>query len=888
MTGNAYRKSAGEVFSSLNAEDCGLSQDEAEERRERHGLNEIADDSGRSLEDIAINQFTDPLIYLLIAAGIVTTAVGHLIDSAVIAAVVAINAAVGFAQEYKAEKAMAEIRKLAAPKAKVLRDCDTTRIPAADVVPGDVVVLAAGDKVPADARLFSVTDLTVDESTFTGESTPVEKQTNAIDDEDVPVAEQENMTFMGTTVTRGKGRGVVTATGEDTELGGISAQMNATERRKTPLQQRVADFSRRIGAVSVALAVFVVLVGVARGMDVVETALFSIGLAVSVIPAGLPIAMTLAMAIGLKRMASRNAIIRRLVAVETLGSCDYICSDKTGTITENSMTVKRIHTGDASYDVAGEGYAPEGAITYEGEDEPGRERLRELLTAGVLCNDSDLVHEEDEWTIDGDPTEGALLVAAKKEGLDLQEIRRDLRRRDEIPFSSERKYMASLNERDGGCTVYVKGAPETVLGFLGEDEGNEGIRGRYEAMASDGLRVLALAKKDLKGTCDDVDLEDEATTGLSYLGLAGSIDPARESAVSAIKDTKSAGITTVMITGDHRITATAIAKSIGILEDDGEVVTGRELAEKGKGFLADRVQSIAAYARVSPDQKVSIVKALQERGHVVAVTGDGVNDAPALKKASIGVSMGKKGTDVAREASDMVLQDDNFATIFEAVRVGRTIFVNIRKVVFFLLSSSAGVALFILASLFGGLPLPFFATQILWINLVTNGLQDVALAYEPAEEGITKRSPRDPKEPLFNRFMVKRLALVGLVIAAGTFYLFYEQLATGASPELARTTALNAVVFFQFFHTLNSRSFTQSVFRMNPLGNPFLLGSLFVATCAQLAVIYVPDLQYVMRTTALDPATWAKTLAIAASIVVVVEADKYLRRQRGTTPASLA
>lgn len=888
-----YKKPIKEIYAELSASNDGLSTEEAKKRLEKYGPNKLREKKKISPLKLLIDQVKDPLIYILLAAALVTVFIEQYIDTAVIMAVVVINTIVGFFQEFKAEKAMEALKKLTAPKATAIRDGDDKKINASELIPGDIVTLSSGNKVPADVRIIKAKQLTINESMLTGESKPVEKSTEIIEEENLALADQANMAFMGTIVTQGRGKGVVVNTGQHTELGKISKQVSETEKAETPLQKRLNVFSRKIAFITLGLAILVILIGLIKDIDIFEMALFAISMAVGVIPAGLPIAATVAMAIGLNRMAKRNALIRRLEAVETLGSCNYICSDKTGTITENRMTVKQAYAAGNEYEFSGDGYNPEGEIKARHLSESGLEHqeamkpvqeddhaLKKLLLCGLLCNNANLYREEGEWKVDGDPTEGSLLVSARKFGIDIDEVDVEYAQKDQIPFSSKRQYMATIHKKENGCYLFVKGSPEKILKFTNQ-ENNEELRKHAEKMTNSGLRVLGFAVREFKDSCpEEIDVDEHMQSNLEFLGFQGIIDPPRQSAIEAIKDTKNAGITTVMITGDHKQTASSIAEKIGIFKKGDMAVTGQEIDARGEDFLNENIEKIRVYARVSPDHKIKIVEDLQNRGNVVAVTGDGVNDAPALKRAAIGISMGKVGTDVAKEASEMILRDDNFASIIEAVKEGRVIFDNIRKVSFFLLSSSAGVVLTIILALLFGLPLPFFATQVLWINLVTNGVQDVALAYEPAEKDVAKKPPRSPKEDIMNMFIFKRLLLVGVVMTLGALPLYIYKISQGASLEYARTTAVNTIVFFQFFHTLNCRSFDRSIFKMSPFSNPFLLISLSLSVLAEILFISYEPLQYVFSTTSLDAITWAQTILIPLSIIVVFEVDKYIRRKR--------
>ena len=873
-----YKKAVNEVFEEFNTSEQGLSEQEAKNRLEKYGLNKISEKKEVSAWRVFISQFKSSLIYILLIAALLTLIIGRFTDMGVILAIVVIHAIIGFFQEYKAEKAMKSILKFTAPKAMVTRDADDKKIDPEKLVPGDIVILTAGNKIPADVRLFWENELEVNESAFTGESSPSGKTTAVIEKENLSVADQDNLAFMGTTVTRGRGKGIVIKTGEKTELGKISEQIKSTEKQETPLQKRLADFSKTVGLVSLALSLFVFIFGIIIGKDILEMVLFAISMAVAVIPEGLPVVVTITMAIGLNRMAKRNALIRKLIAVETLGSCNYICADKTGTITENRMTTTWAYANNKDFEIQGKGYAPKGDILLNGEKIDRDNDLEKMLLCGILCNDTDLYHEDNQWQISGDPTEGALVVAARKYGFDVEQTETEYARIDEIPFSSKRQYMATLNKKGDKCFLFVKGSPEKILQFSGE-ENNKELSDKSLQMTDSGLRVLGFAMKELDTCPEEIDSEYNITHGLNFLGFQGIIDPPRESAISAIQSTKEAGINTVIITGDHKETATAIAKQIGLFSEGDISITGGELDAKGDGFLKENVEKIRVYARVSPTHKLKIVEALQGKGHVTAVTGDGVNDAPALKKAAIGIAMGKTGTDVAKEAADMVLRDDNYESIFKAVEEGRIIFENIRKVVFFLLCTSLAEAGVIILSLFGGLGLPFLATQILWVNLVTNTIQDIALAYEPGEGEIGKRPPRNPQERIANPFFLKRMTLVAAVMTIGTLFYFWYALDQGETMAYARTATVNTIVFYQFFNVLNSRSFEKSIFEMNPFSNMFLLISLVLSVFAQIAFVTFKPMQFVFETTDLSAETWLHTVLIGISIIIVIEIDKFIRKK---------
>ncbi len=874
-----YNKQINRVFKELFTNEKGLSDTEAKIRLKKFGYNSLRPEQEKPVLLILLGQFADPLIYILLIAAVFTVVIHHYIDTAAILIVVILNAIIGFVQKYKAEKAMSALKKLTAMKAIAVRNSLEVRIDSSELVPGDIVVLTAGNKVPADLRLFEQKELEIDESAFTGESIPVQKNTKVVDAESIPVMNQTNMAFMGTIITHGKGKGIVVSTGEKTELGKISHVVKTAEREETPLQKKLKNFSISIALISLILSLIVFFIGIFKGLSISEMMLFSISMAVSIIPEGLPIVVTIAMAVGLKKMADKNAIVRRLVAVETLGSCNFICTDKTGTITENQMTVTKAYANGKYYEFSGIGYKPDGEIFANKQKvSENDEDIYRLLLTGLLCNSSVVYEENGEWKTEGDPTEGALITAAAKFGINIEKQEFQYKLVDEVPFSSNRQYMATLYKTVNEYVLFVKGTPEKILSFCALD--NDELLVQHQTdMADSGLRVLGFGIKKIQFYENgDVNLETQATNNLQFVGFQGIIDPPRENAVEAIRNSLNAGINVVMLTGDHRSTAVAIARQVGILRENKKVLTGQELDSMNENDLLNIIENVAVYARVSPEHKLKIVTMLQQKGHVVAVTGDGINDAPALKKASIGVAMGKAGTDVAKEASDMVLKDDNFASIFEAVKVGRIVFENIRKVIYFLLGSDGGIPIVIISCLLLGLPLPFLATQVLWINLVSNGMQDIALAYEPGEKHITKRRPLNNHEGIINFALFNRIILGAIVIGAGTLFLYQYKLSHGYDLTYARTTALNTLVFFQFFHVFNSRSFEKSIFEMNPFSNPLLSISLTVAVLAQISILIFPPFQYIFHTTTQDALTWTQSILLASTIIIFVEADKLFVR----------
>jgi Ca2+-transporting ATPase len=861
-----------EVAERLGTGDRGLEAAEVARRQERYGPNQLAEEPPPSALSVLLRQVRSPLIYILIAATAVTLLLREFLDAAVIAAVVVINSTIGFVQERRAERAVRALTEMAASTARVVRGRQEREVDSRELVPGDVVLLEPGVRMPADARLTRVTGLEMDESLLTGESRPVRKRA-AVLPEDTELAERRNMAYTGAVVTSGRGRGVVVATGADTELGAIAGMIRREPVTATPLQERMARFARLIGLAVAVGAVVAFVVGLALGEPAQEMFLTAVALAVAAIPEGLPIVVTVALALGVHRMAQRNAIIRRLNAVETLGSTTVIGSDKTGTLTENRMRAQELWAGDR-FHPAGEP-AEEGSPSYH------------VLLAGVLTNEAEAYLTADGVHATGDPTEVALLTAAMDAGLIPEELREEHELFADIPFEPDRRYSASVREVDGTHMVYAKGAPERVMSMCDRRLGAGGAivpldRDRVAAAATElagrGLRVLATAHGRLPRPPADPDDVAEPER-LVLLGLVGMMDPPRQGVADAVATCQQAGIRVIMITGDHAATARAIAARLGIARPDSEVLTGSHLARMGDGQLDGRVRLVAVYARVTPEHKLRVVKALQRHDEVVAVTGDGVNDAPALKAAAIGVAMGRSGTDVAREASDVVLTDDNFVSIANAVDLGRVTFDNIRKASFFLISTGAATIVAILVALAVGWPLPMLPAQLLWLNLVTNGLQDVALAFEPGEPDVLRRPPRPPGEGILSRVLWWRTGLVGLVMSAGTLAMFWwARYAEGSSLEEARTVALTTMVVFMAFHLGNARVEHQSALRVSPLANPFLLIAAATALAVHVAALYAPPTQWLLRVTPIDLDAWWRIVAVAVTVVVVVEIDKFLRR----------
>jgi magnesium-transporting ATPase (P-type) len=875
----------------LHTSSHGLSRAEVEARLAHHGPNQLEEEPPPPPLVVLARQFRSPLIYILVAATAVTAVLGEYIDASVIAAVLVVNGGIGFTQERKAEGAVRALMQLVVPRARVVRDGQEREIDSRDLVPGDVVLLEPGSKVPADLRLVAANGLQIDESLLTGESLPVTKRISATDEAAV-LADRRNMAYTGAVVTGGRGRGVVVATGTSTELGAIAGLMRGERATETPLQRRLSSFAKVVGAAVGAASVVAFASGVALGGGAHEMFLTSVALAVSAVPEGLPVAVTITLAIGVGRMARRNAIVRRLSAVETLGSTTVIGSDKTGTLTQNRMTVEEVWADGRLYRLAGD----EPTAGFVLDDEPvgleSHRTLHEVLLAGVLTNEAEVYRGDGEIVSTGDPTEVALLVAAMNAGIVPDEARQAQPPFAEIPFEPERRYSASVRERPGAQTVFVKGAPERVIDMCTHMLTEDGplpvdaniIMAAARDLASRGLRVLAMAHRTV-ATPLTAPTEIAEPERLTFLGLQGMMDPPRPAVRESIAMCHEAGIRVVMITGDHVITARAIAEDLGIAERDAASLTGEELATIDDDELRRRVGQVAVFARVAPEDKLRIVRAFQDNGEVVAVTGDGVNDAPALKAAAIGIAMGRGGTDVAREASDMVLVDDNFVSITAAVEEGRVTFDNIRKVTFFLVSCGAAEVVAIVVSVWLQWPLLLLPAQLLWLNLVTNGLQDVALAFEPGESGVLRRRPRPPREGVLSRTLWERTALAGVVMAAGTLAMFRWELDRTDSVAMAQTVALTTLVVFQVFQAGNSRSESESLFRISPVSNPFLFVSTLAAVGLHVLALYLPPTQYILRVEPIGLNAWVRIVATASAVIFASEAHKLLtRRRQADTP----
>ncbi len=883
---------ADRALAEFTAAGIGLDAGEAGRRLALYGPNRLRPPKRRSAFRRFLSQFHNVLIYVLLAAAVVTALLAHWVDTGVIVGVVVINALIGFLQEGKAERALEAVRKMLSPQASVLRDGRRLTVPADQLVPGDVVLLQSGDRVPADLRLFRTKNLRIDEAILTGESQPVEKSTEPVAEE-AALGDRRSMAYSGTLTTFGQGTGVVVATGDRTEIGRISALLARVEVLTTPLLRQLARFGRWLTIAIVVLSVITFGFGtLVQNQGATDMFLAAVGLAVAAIPEGLPAIITITLAIGVQRMARRNAIIRRLPAVETLGAVTVVCSDKTGTLTRNEMTVQTVAVAANHFQITGVGYLPKGGFALEGRevnpaDHPA---LQEVCRAAMLCNDASLTQDEGRWSVEGDPTEGALITLGLKYGFDHTLLQEEFPRTDVIPFESEHKFMATLHhDHAGHGFIYVKGAPEVVLQrcsnqrFLGEDQPLD-LDYWYEQLdgiGALGQRPLAIAFKPAATEQRELRFTD-VDGGLTLLGIVGLIDPPREDAVRAVRECQRAGIRVKMITGDHVRTARAIAGQMSI--GDGEAaLTGEHLDGYSDAQLRDEVHAIDVFARTSPEHKLRLVHALQARGEVCAMTGDGVNDAPALKRADVGIAMGIKGTEAAKEAAEMVLADDNFASIAHAVEEGRTVYDNIKKSILFILPTNGGEALTILAAIVLGRVLPVTAAQILWVNMITAVTLALALAFEPPEVDVMRRAPRNPREPILSGFMIWRITFVSLVMVAVTFGLFVWEREHGATIDMARTVSVNALVMLEVFYLLGVRFVTApALTREGLLGNHYVLMAIALVIGFQLLFTYTPVMQALFHTEALDADAWGRIVLASSLVLILVELEKTALRMRPT------
>lgn len=899
-----YRMSAKEAAAALQTDmSMGLEPGQAAERLKKYGTNELEALPGRSIYSMLLDQFKEVMVLMLIAAAIISGLVGEVKDSMIILLIVLLNAILGVVQESKAENALAALKKLSAPVATVIRGGKPQQIPARELVPGDVIFLEAGTNIPADARLLEVANLRCEEAALTGESVPVEKTITPLQSQDVGIGDLINMVFSGTTAVYGRGKALVVGTGMQTEIGKIASMIQAVPQEPTPLQLKLDELGKSLGAVALVLVVLVFLAGLLRGEPAFEMFMMAISLAVAAIPEGLPAIVTIVLALGVQRMIRRQAIIRKLPAVETLGTATVIASDKTGTLTQNAMTVTHVYVNNELLEVKGQGYEPVGEFleeTGEVREQPLADQHLNLLLHGFsLANDAGFDANSDGYAIIGDPTEGALVVLAAKAGIQVSD-NGVYPRVGEIPFDSRRKRMTTLHRLDGigdlaGIEVldkelisFTKGAPDVLLPLCGyvysqgdirplTDSDRQSLLEINASLGQKALRVLALAFRGWDGLPTTISPET-VEQGLVFVGFAGMIDPPRPEVKTAVELAKEAGIRTVMITGDHKLTATAIAAGLGILEDEGQlVVTGPELEKLSDLELEQMIEKVRVFARVSPEHKVRIVEALKAEGHVVAMTGDGVNDAPALKRADIGASMGITGTDVAKEASEMVLADDNFATIVAAVAEGRTIYANIRKAIYYLLSCNVGEIFAIFMSIMLGWGRPLTAIQILWINLVTDGLPALALGVEPPEPRVMHQKPRSNQESVFAGGMSYRIILYGCLIGTLGLLAYYFGLRRGLSIDKARTMAFATLAFSQLFQALNARS-TQSLFRVGLFSNRYIVFAFIGSAALQLMVMIIPALRQVFGVVPLELQSWDLVIGLSLVPVLVGEIQKLMAR----------
>jgi Ca2+-transporting ATPase len=902
---NWHALSADTALNQLVSTDQGLTEPEAKKRLGEYGPNVLQKASGDGPLQLLWRQINSPLIWVLIASGFLAIALGKGTDGLVVLAVVVLNTIIGFVQEFKAGKAIEALSAMVPENATVIRDGRKITIPVADLVPGDLVTLASGDKVPADARLIAVRNLQIEEAALTGESVPTEKQLNAVS-QDASIGDRTNMAFGGTLVTYGTGTALIVSTGAKTELGRISTMLKEATDLETPLTKALGQIGKVITIAILIVAVLMIAVGTTREVMVAgaepmaalrNTIIFAIALAVGAIPEGLPAIVTIALAIGVQRMASRRAIIRKLPAVETLGSTTTICSDKTGTLTRNEMTVQALWTKGGAYVVTGVGYEPVGALQKNDAPVAMTPDVNDLILAGSLCNDASVHQESGVWKMTGDPTEGALVTSALKLGIDVEKARVDYKRIDAIPFESEHQFMATLHSDPlGNRTVMMKGAPEAVLKRCSGID-RDAVLHEVEQFAAQGMRVLAFASRPCDDNHERIEMSD-VDSGLTFLGLQAMIDPPRPEAIEAIRACHAAGINVKMITGDHKSTAQAIGRQLNIAKEGGSAVTGAQLADMSESDLREIVKTNNVFARVAPEHKLKLVKALQANGGVVAMTGDGVNDAPALKQSNIGVAMGITGTSVSKEAADIVLTDDNFASIAAAVEEGRRVYDNLIKSLAFVLPTNLGLA-FILMYAVGFNPfdpvtkellLPMQPTQLLWINLVATIALALPLAFEAKEPNVMSRPPRDPSEPVLSKFVISRTVVAAVLMTIGAVGLFTWEYQTSLQAGIeqamalgkAQTMAVTTVIMFQIFYMLNCRSLKDSIFKIGFFSNPMVFLGIGALVLLQLAFIYLPPLQAVFQTQPLHLRDLGIAALVGAVILPVISIEKWLQNRRAS------
>jgi len=875
-----YQQSVQEVIKRFWTLPTGLSKQEAKARLEKYGPNSLLEKEGKPPLLLFLEQFKSFLVIILIIATFVSAFLGETIDAIVIFVIVILNAVFGFLQEFKAGKAIEALKRMTAPVAVVLRDSVEQKIPASELVLGDILILSAGDRIPTDARLIEAVNLKVDESSLTGESTSVEKIVTPLPKE-CTVADRKNMVFMNTTITYGRGKAVVSSTGLNTQIGKIAEMLEREEEETTPLEAQLDVFGKKLGIAVLIICALVAIAGTLSGNPPIEMFLVGVSLAVAAVPEGLPAIVTVTLALGLTRMVKKNAIVRKLQAVETLGSANVICSDKTGTLTKNQMTVTEIYT-NKKIQVTGTGYDTKGDFLVGGKKVQPDSHLTLLLQAAAACNDSRV----QSGRIVGDPTEASLVVAAAKAGFTKYELDKRFKRVGEVPFDSSRKRMSTIHKEDGTYYIFSKGAPDILLSKCSRirkgdkvlrltEKDKAAIQAQNNLMAKKALRVLMIAYREAKtGTSQ----ADKVEKDLIILGLVGMIDPPRPEVIDAVRLCRKAGIRPVMVTGDHIITAEAIAKEIGILEKGQRALTGAELNDMSDQDLEKIVDEVSVFGRVSPEHKVRILEALQRKGHIVAMTGDGVNDAPALKSADIGVAMGLSGTDVAKGASDMILTDDNFASIVSAVEEGRGIYDNIRKFIKYLLSANSGEVLTMFFGTMLGFPLPLVPVQLLWINLVTDGLPAMALGVDPKEDGLMERKPRHKDSHFLDRAMMTHIPIVGITMCITVLTMFAIGLPAGI--EKARTFAMTTLMLTQMFNALTCRSESHSAIKAGLFKNKYLIGAIITSILLQIAVVHAAPLQVLFKTTSMTLFEWLRIILVSSIVFYIIEGEKWWRLRK--------
>ncbi|MCC3144846.1 cation-transporting P-type ATPase [Halanaerobium sp. Z-7514] len=883
-----YKTSIENTLKMFNTSKDGLSKKETVERLDNYGKNKLPSPAQKHPVLKFLSHYNNVLIYVLFAAAIVTALLGHWIDTIIILAVVVINGLISFIQEGKAEKALDAVKNMLSTTARIKREGEIREISAENVVIGDIIYLKSGDKVPADLRLIESKNLSINEASLTGESVPASKN-NEIFKQELSLGDRKNMAYSSTIVTSGEGIGIVVATGKDTEIGRINQMISSVEKLKTPLIQQVDRFGKQLTLFILSLGFLVLLIGrLLRGTPFDELFLSVVGIAVAAIPEGLPAVITITLAIGVQRMAARNAIIRKLPAVETLGSVSIICSDKTGTLTEGQMTVKTVVTADKEYTISGNGYDPSGKlINKEKEVELSKESvLKELLKNASLNNDARLVQKENKWIIEGSPTEGALKTLVEKSSYDNKTLEKKYPRLDSIPFNSDNKFMATLNQGDDDKNIiYLKGAPEVVMGMCSKELTEDGFKKlnkdyweeKQGTMASNGYRLLALAYKKNDKNTNELSL-DHIQSEMIFLGIIGVMDPPRQEAIEAVKECQEANIKVKMITGDHATTASAIAAQLGI-ESPSEVITGNEINNLDDIELKEVIERTYVFARVSPEHKLRLVTAMQELGYITAMTGDGVNDAPALKKSDIGVAMGINGTEATKEAAEMVLADDNFASIINAVEEGRTVYDNLKKALLFMLPTNGGEALVIMAAVLFGFSLPITPVQILWINMITAVTLALTLAFEPMEEDAMKRPPRDTGESLTPFSLLLRIGFVSVILTATTLGIYTWAISNNLSLPLARSLAVNMLVYGEIFYLFNSRYMTKSSLNLKGFkATPWVWKAVGAVIGLQFIFVYFPPIQTIFDVAPLKLSHWLIIIGINFLLFLVVELEKYISR----------